>query len=245
MKDNFSEKSAQYARYRPSYPKRFFEYLDSLVSTKQLAWDCGTGNGQVAIELAKSYDMVYATDISKSQIKNVFTSSNIEYSIQAVEQTNFKDSIFDIIVVSQAIHWFNFTKFYNKVNRTAKYKALLCVVGYGNISVSKKIDSIIEYIYKEKLESYWDPERRYVDEAYQSIPFPYKEVITPSFKIEKKWDFEHLIGYLNTWSATKHYNKKTKHNIVNDYKNKLKKEWGSEKTKKITFPVLLRIGKVN
>ena len=68
MKDHFSSSSDQYARYRPHYPQAFFDYLNTIVPVKQIAWDAGTGNGQVAIQLAKSFAKVYATDISQNQL---------------------------------------------------------------------------------------------------------------------------------------------------------------------------------
>ena len=49
MKDNFSKDSDLYAKYRPTYPKELFTYLFDLVENKDFAWDCATGNGQVAV----------------------------------------------------------------------------------------------------------------------------------------------------------------------------------------------------
>jgi len=70
MKDNFSNQSFLYAKFRPSYPAALFEFILSLVPDKQSAWDCGTGNGQIAGVLADSFEIVYATDISKNQLAN-------------------------------------------------------------------------------------------------------------------------------------------------------------------------------
>jgi methylase of polypeptide subunit release factors len=77
MKDNFSSQSDKYAKYRPTYPLAFFGYLNSIVLSKQNAWDCGTGNGQVAYELAKIFNNVFATDVSQSQIDNALRTDNI------------------------------------------------------------------------------------------------------------------------------------------------------------------------
>jgi len=79
MKDNFSTGSDKYAQYRPTYPVDFFEYLKSIVPVREKAWDCGTGNGQVAYELAKIFDKVFATDISQAQIDNAQHAGNITY----------------------------------------------------------------------------------------------------------------------------------------------------------------------
>lgn len=88
MKDNFSIQSNQYAKYRPGYPDEFYAYIDSLVPNKEAAWDCGTGNGQIASELSKSFKNVFATDISQAQLDNALVANNIHYSLQPAEQTN-------------------------------------------------------------------------------------------------------------------------------------------------------------
>ena len=55
MKDNFSKQSSLYAQFRPAYPKELFQFLLPLVPAKNAAWDCGTGNGQVAVKLSRLF----------------------------------------------------------------------------------------------------------------------------------------------------------------------------------------------
>ena len=45
-------------------------YIQQLENDRQKAWDCATGNGQVARYLADYFDEVYATDISQQQLDN-------------------------------------------------------------------------------------------------------------------------------------------------------------------------------
>ena len=52
MKDNFSVHAGKYAKFRPQYPEALFDHLLGLVPSRGAAWDCGTGNGQVASKLA-------------------------------------------------------------------------------------------------------------------------------------------------------------------------------------------------
>jgi len=70
FKDYFSKQAADYAKFRPRYPQEMFEYLGSIVPSRKLAWDCGTGNGQAAVGLAAVFDHVIATDASEKQIAN-------------------------------------------------------------------------------------------------------------------------------------------------------------------------------
>ena len=74
MKDNFSKQADVYAKYRPTYPRDLFDFILSYVANKQAAWDCGTGNGQTAKELAVHFEKVVATDISQKQIDNAYQS---------------------------------------------------------------------------------------------------------------------------------------------------------------------------
>ena len=244
MKDNFSTQSDQYAKFRPSYPDAFFEFLKSRIQGFELAWDCGTGNGQVAAELAGLFQQVYATDISQAQLDQAIQLPNINYSLQPAEQTNFPDQFFDLILVAQAIHWFDFERFYSEVRRTAKEGASLVVIGYGKIEVNATLDQVIGHLYHDIVGPYWDPERKYIDDRYQTIPFPFTEMDTPKFEHRLHWNFDQLIGYLGTWSAVKHYEKANGINPVEAIRQELARAWGAVPGHNVEFPLLLRMGDV-
>jgi hypothetical protein len=70
FKDHFSRQAADYAKFRPHYPQELFDYLGGIAPSRQLAWDCGTGNGQAAVGLASVLERVIATDASEKQITN-------------------------------------------------------------------------------------------------------------------------------------------------------------------------------
>jgi hypothetical protein len=61
FKDYFSKQANDYARYRPSYPHALFEFLADVAYAHEAAWDCATGNGQVALGLAPHFHRIYAT----------------------------------------------------------------------------------------------------------------------------------------------------------------------------------------
>ena len=243
MKDNFSTASDLYALYRPTYPDAFFRYLKTLIPLPKTAWDCGTGNGQVTVKLASFFETVYASDISQTQIDQAPKLDNIFYSVQAAEQTTFPNDSFDLIMVAQAIHWFDFEKFYSEVNRTAKDNALLVVIGYGRLEIAAEIDALIDVFYRDVIGKYWDVERRYIDELYQTIPFPFEEIVIPNFNNTYQWNVDHLLGYLSTWSAVKQYIRINGVNPVDALAFELKKVFGNQ-LREVHFPLLLRIGRI-
>ena len=243
MKDNFSTQAAEYAIYRPTYPIELYDFLFKLVAQKHAAWDCATGNGQVASVLAQHFQHVYATDISEKQLSQALPLPNVVYKVESSDQVNVTDQSFDLITVAQAIHWFNFDAFYSEVKRTLKPNGIIAVIGYGLMSIDKKVDQVIYKLYEEILGKYWDSERRYIEEGYKTIPFPFEEIVAPHFQIKTTWNFNQMIGYLNTWSSLQHYKKANDRNPLEYVLTELKEAWGDDAEKDVRFPVLLRVGK--
>lgn len=244
MKDNFSTQATQYAKFRPKYPQALYDFLLDQVNGTKTAWDCATGNGQVATELAKHFEQVYATDISEKQLSNASQVANITYSVAPAEKTSFSAKTFDLITVAQAIHWFKFDEFFAEVKRTLKPDGIFAAIGYGIMHISPELDQVVHYLYEDILGEFWDQERKYIEDNYLNIPFPFTEIESPNLEITAQWNFEQLVGYLETWSALQHYIKaKGKNPMVIVY-NDLKQAWGNADTHEIHFPLLLKVGKL-
>ncbi len=242
MKDNFSTQAATYAQFRPRYTENIFTRIIDLCTQKENVWDCGTGNGQAAIFLAKHFQKVIATDISQKQIDNAVRADNIFYSIASDENANFEPHTFDLIMVAQAAHWFNFDKFYSNVNQFLKEDGIIALVGYGIHSINPEIDDIVNQFYSETIGAYWDAERKLIEQHYTTIPFPFKEIIISETDLQFEISFEAFIGYINSWSAVQHFKNKNNYNPVELIEISLKDVWG-EGLHQISFPVFYRVGK--
>jgi len=243
--DNFSSQAAQYVQFRPVYPEVLIDFVINQVKSKKAAWDCGTGNGQVAIQLAKSFDKVIATDISSAQLNQATLLSNITYIQARAEQTTFEPSSFDLITVAQAIHWFDFENFYKEVKRTGRNGSNIAVWGYGLLEINPSLDRVLHTFYSQKVGPYWDKERKYIDDQYQTIPFPFAEIQTPHFSITVQWNLYELAGYLQTWSSVQKYIATHTENPVIELIEEVKPYWPATDKKEVTFPVFMRIGRVD
>ncbi|CAM4075252.1 Methyltransferase domain-containing protein [Pedobacter westerhofensis] len=241
MKDNFSVQSAGYAKFRPTYPQELYDFLFSLVSAHHTAWDCATGNGQVATVLAEHFTEVFGTDISENQLAHAVQKDNITYLLQSSDRSSFADQTFDLITVAQAIHWFDFSAFYAEVKRTLKPGGVIAVFGYGVMQIDEQVDIIIHKLYKTILGHYWDDERKFIDQGYQTLPFPFRESSVPELYIKTSWNFDQLIGYLNTWSAVQHYEKANNSSPIDLVISELYATWGAGQ-KEVKFPILLKVG---
>jgi len=243
MKDNFSQHASDYARFRPGYPEAMVDYIQAHTNNHTQAWDCATGNGQLALQLSGYFEKVFATDISATQLAMAPQVANIVYLQKPAEKTVFEDAQFDLISVAQAIHWFDFDAFYKEVYRCLKPEGLFVVAGYGLLKINQPVDQVILHLYKDIVGPYWDAERRYIDAAYQSIPFPFSELETPEFVQSYQWSLDHLIGYLKTWSAVQHYAKANRTDPVQMIEAELKSAWGDANHREVSFKVLFRAGR--
>ncbi|RNI31573.1 class I SAM-dependent methyltransferase [Rufibacter latericius] len=244
-KDHFSTQASLYKKFRPTYPDALYQHLRSLVPTPELAWDCGTGNGQVAVELTKFCPHVHATDISEKQLAQAPASDRITYHLLPAEHTTFPDNSFDLITVGQAAHWFDLEKFYQEVNRVAKPNGVLALWGYGVLSISPEVDILFHHFYSQTVGPYWDFERSYVDKGYTTLPFPFREEPAFTGAITTHWSLPDFEGYLNSWSSVQTFIKKHGENPVNGLMERVKEVWPENDTKEVRFPVFSRIGRKN
>ncbi len=245
--DKFSQNSGAYKKFRPEYPARMLQKFVDLVEVKGVCWDCGTGNGQVAVQLHGHFDTVYATDISQNQIDHAAQKDNIQYIHCRSEKTPIPSNSVDLIVVGQALHWFDFDAFYKEVIRVAKEGAILAVFGYGLLRVDVVINHYLDLFYYNRIGKYWDAERDHVDAHYKSIPFPFEELkMKQQFFIVDQWNRSQLEGYLNTWSSVKKCISVEDRNPVNELIQSLEERctWKKAAIKDIKFPIFSRIGKI-
>lgn len=244
-KDLFSQQAATYATYRPHYPAALFEFLYSHVRNFNFALDCATGNGQTAIQLTGKFKRVYAIDISTQLLKQAPEKPNLEYKIERAEETSFLDDTFDLITVSTALHWFDHKSFFNEATRVAKNKALFAAWAYAPFRINKQVDAIVDYYYSDIVGPYWDPERKFVDEEYKTIPFPYEEIKTPDFSIITDWTRDQFIGFLHSWSSTQNYINSNGTDPVKKISEQLFATWKDGEKLKVRFPLFMRVGYIH
>lgn len=201
----FSVASDAYAANRPQYPAELFAWIASQCGSHERAWDCATGNGQAALALAHYFGHVDATDLSKEQIEHGFPAPNISYSVQPAEETNFPAATFDLVAVAQALHWFDFDRFWQEVRRTATPSAFFCAWGYSWFECDEELQAVLFLPLLEILGPHWASENGIIWRGYQSeeIRFPFSRVEPPPFAIELNWDIESCVRHIRTWSAYK------------------------------------------
>ena len=244
-KDLFSGQASQYALYRPTYPDELFRYILSFVNAKDAAWDCATGNGQAAAKLAHYFKVVYGTDISTAQLANAQQKENIQYSIAPAERTPFPDNSFDLITVAMAYHWLNWEAFGAEAKRVGKKDSVVAVWAYHTLYTnSEALNDLYLHFYQNIIGPYWDKERRFVDEKYATVNFPFEPLPSSSFQTVLEWSRDQFKGYIETWSSVQKYRKEHQTSPLLLIEEELDSIWPAVETRTVTFPICLLLGRI-
>lgn len=243
--DHFSAVANRYADFRPHYPAALFDYLATLAPRTAVVWDCAAGNGQATIDLAARFDKVIATDASAEQIASAKPQPGIEYRVAVAHESGLPGNSVGLLTVAQALHWFDFERFWTEVNRVLICKGVVAVWAYGiNQVEGEAVNELVQDFYANIVGPYWPPERKLVEEGYRTIPFPFAEITPPAFQMEAHWTLEQLIGYFSTWSATNRCIKATGKNPLEPLAGAMSRVWGDLKsTRQVIWPLELRVGK--
>lgn len=245
FEDHFSDSAPGYQAYRPHYPPDLLVFLAEQAPSRHLAWDCATGSGQASRGLKDLFDRVIATDASRSQLAHAPALTGVSYLACTAEQCPLADGSLDLVVVAQALHWFDLEAFYREARRVLDPNGgLLAAISYNLIRVTPAVNEVIDRLYFDDLAGYWPAERRHVDHDYATLSFPLAQIAVPRFDMEAQWSLERLVGFLNTWSAVRRYMKHRRSNPVDDMTPELIEAWGNPAVPRpVRWPLNVRVGR--
>jgi SAM-dependent methyltransferase len=244
--DHFSALSGRYREFRPRYPSALYTFLAGISPARNTAWDCGTGNGQAALDLAPHFNRVIATDPSIAQIKHARQGARVHYHVATAEQSGLAPDSADLITVAQAVHWFDLDRFYAEVRRVLRPGGVIAVWSYAFASISADIDAVIERFNNEIIKQYWPPQRAVVDNGYRDLPFPFDPATIPAFDMHADWNAGQLLNYLRTWSAVRYYGEDRHADPVALIEPEILACWGVPDTpRRVSWPLAVRAGRAD
>ncbi|HEU0053369.1 MAG TPA: class I SAM-dependent methyltransferase [Longimicrobium sp.] len=242
FKDHFSGHADAYARYRPTYPPALFDWLAEIAPDRERAWDCATGNGQAARELAERFGEVIATDASEKQIHAALPQPRIAYRVAPAEASGIEDASVSLVTVAQAVHWFDLDAFYREARRVLKPGGVLAVWAYKVFTSTPEIDRVVDHLYRDVVGPYWPLDRGMIEEDYRPVVLPFETVAAPLFAMEAWWTLDDAAGYLRTWSATRGYLEAHGADPVELVMNDLARAWGDGE-RLVSWPLILKVGR--
>ncbi len=244
FKDHFSRQSAAYSRHRPGYPPELIDFVAASTPDHDLAIDCATGNGQAALQLATRFELVLAIDGSQSQIAQARQHERVRYTAATAESLPVVGARATLVAAAQAVHWFDFARFYAECRRVLRPRGVVAVWTYELFRADGAPDAIVDDFYAHAVGDYWPPERRYVEHGYRTLPFPFVEERCPAFELVTEWSLDDVLGYLGSWSAVQRYKDAKGQDPLPALRERLDAAWGRDATRRLRWPIHLRLGRV-
>src|SRR6266853_6593487 len=195
----FASRSAakRYAKGRPNFhPIVIGRIKERLAFTLpvQRALDVGCGTGLSTMALKEISERVVGIDSSAEMIGLARADSNVKYQLANAEDLRFKDREFDLVTVSQAIHWFAQAMFLQEARRVLRIEGWLIV--YDNYFAGSENDAFNAWHQESYLERYPSPPRASPNFAAEEIEKEGFQLIgdevlrnTISFSLEGLTDF--------------------------------------------------------
>ena len=243
FKDHFSATAAEYARFRPNYPDALFRWLAIQCRHTGVCWDVATGSGQAATGLARHFASVVATDASASQLANAEAHPAIDYRCEPAERSTLADQSVDLITVAQALHWFDLPAFFAEARRVLRPDGVIAVWCYGRFAGDAQIDSLLAHYYQHIVGPFWPPERRWLEQGYDGIDWPFADIAAPAFELAADWTLPQLLGYLGTWSASRAYQQHHGRDPRELIAARLATAWGEVGQRTIRWPLSLKVAR--
>lgn len=112
MKNEFNNKTKEYALGRPSYPTEVLKTIKELgINESSSIADIGAGTGLLTNLLGELGCNVLAIEPNESMLeeckKYCSNNKNIEFINAPAEETTLKENSVDVITIAQAFHWFD------------------------------------------------------------------------------------------------------------------------------------------
>jgi SAM-dependent methyltransferase len=243
FKDHFSQQAAAYRRYRPGYPAALLDCIASRAPDRGLAVDCATGSGQAAVELARHFDSVIALDGSRRQLASAQAHPRVQYVSALAERLPLRDHCASLVAAAQAAHWFDFERFHAECRRVLIPRGVIAVWTYEKFRLDAEVDAIVDRFYSDIVGEDWPPERRYVEQGYRTLPFPWNEEPAPVLELRTDWDLEQVMGYLATWSAVQRFRVRVGHDPLPALRLQLEAVWPAGRARRLRWPIHLRLGR--
>ncbi|MDP9194373.1 MAG: class I SAM-dependent methyltransferase [Acidobacteriota bacterium] len=248
--DHFSGHAHAYARHRPRYPDELFSWLASQSPERALAWDAGTGNGQVAIAVAELFERVVATDASADQLAHAIEHPRVEYRNESADHGSLNSASVDLITAGAAAHWFELDGFYREAQRVGKSGAVIALFSYGPRDFADAYerlfdDPIVHHFQENVLAGFWPERIQLVHDRYTTIHFPFEEIAAPTFTMTADWNLHELIAFLDTWSASQRYFQERGAQATDAIAPELKRTWSDPANRRhFECPLFVRAGRV-
>ena len=216
LPDAFAGTAVAYSKFRPRYPRALFRDLLAQVALPRLGQllDLACGPGRIALDLAGSFDRVWAIDLEPEMIAVGKQEAarrgigNMKWLVGRAEALQAPSAAFSLMTIGEAFHRLEQTLICEKAHQWLEPSGCLATMGSSSIMNGNEPWQIVVAEVAQrwmarafprgwavaKAGAKFDPEQVLHEAGFV-------DVITRSFTEAHSWTFEQIIGYLQSTSV--------------------------------------------
>jgi SAM-dependent methyltransferase len=170
------------------------------VARHELAWDCGTGNGQAALGLAPHFRQVVATDLSEDQLRHAAPLAGIHYRVAPAERSGLEAGSVDLVTAASAAHWFDLHAFGAEVVRVCRPGSVLAVWTYHPGRVEPPFHDVFRRAW-DRMRPWFRGGNHLVDNGYRTLLLPGTPEPIPAFEVRSDWTLDQVLDFVRSLHA--------------------------------------------
>jgi SAM-dependent methyltransferase len=159
--------ATRYAKGRPLFHPLVMRWLRErlrLTDPLGLALDVGCGTGLSSGALKEIASRVVGVDASRDMIALAPSDPGIAYLVTFAETLPFRPGTFDLITLSQVIHWLESGEFLQEARRVTRPKGRLVVYDHFFAPIQRELDNVFQRWFKDQyLVRFPSPRRAPID----------------------------------------------------------------------------------
>ncbi len=198
----FSDRVAEYVRFRPSYPDSMVETLvnEAGISPTSVVADIGSGTGSSSELFLRHGCQVYGVEPNREMREAAEARFREEPRFRSIdataEATTLDDASIDLVVSGQAFHWFDVEGTRSEFTRILSPQGLVALFWNKRRTESTAFLRDYEKLLLEFSTDYEQVNHARVDAALLSTFFGGDHFLSRSFPYSQSFDFEGLRGRL-------------------------------------------------
>lgn len=186
-----------------------------------------------------------ATDPSGEQLTHAPPIERVVWKQASAEDSGLPDASVDVVLIAQALHWFDLERFWPEVRRIVRPGGIVTAWSYAFQQVGvPELDAMLRRFTTEVVGPYWPPERHHVDTGYTELSFPFERIEPPAAAMTAHWDVGRQLSYLRSWSATRRAREELGSDPVAALEGPIRAAWGSGE-REVQWPLTVLAGVVN
>ena len=198
----FSDRVANYVRYRPGYPDGVLEILreETALTPEAVIVDVGSGTGISADLFLRNGNVVYAVEpnaeMRRAAEERLAGRPEFHSVAATAEATTLPSAAFDYVVAGQAFHWFDVAQAREEFARILRANGWVVLIWN-----SRRIDSTpflcaYDALLRTYGTDYMEVQHQNIDDAVLQKFFAAGEFERRSVYNEQRFDFDGLAGRL-------------------------------------------------